>query len=132
MTAINQLARAVTYRGREGQIAWMLHRITGIGVFLFLILHIFDIFLMAFGPEVFDAVLFIYHQFVFKLLVIFGLLPGVLYHALNGIRVVIIDFWPTMGKRQAALWRVQVGIFALIYIPSALLMLSRMFDGHAG
>ena len=57
MAAIANFFRAVTYRGREGQIAWMLHRITGIGVFFFLILHILDIFLMSFGPEVFNALL---------------------------------------------------------------------------
>jgi succinate dehydrogenase / fumarate reductase cytochrome b subunit len=130
MAAITNLFRAVTYRGREGQIAWMLHRVAGVGVFVFLAGHIFDIFLMAFGPEVFDAMLFFYHQFFFKLLIIFGLYLGVLYHALNGIRVVIIDFWPSMNKHQARLWRIQMVIFALAYIPSAAIMLSQMFDGH--
>jgi succinate dehydrogenase / fumarate reductase cytochrome b subunit len=130
MAAIRHLYRAVTYRGREGQIAWLLHRITGIGVFLFLLLHIVDIFLMSFGPGVFDAVLFIYHQFLFKLLIVFGLYLGVLYHALNGIRVVLIDFFPPLARYQAQLWRVQLVIFALAYIPSAILMLSAMFDGH--
>jgi succinate dehydrogenase / fumarate reductase, cytochrome b subunit len=129
MAAISNLFRAVTYRGQEGQIAWMLHRIAGVGVFVFLAGHIFDIFLMAFGPEVFDALLFFYHQFFFKLLIIFGLYLGVLYHALNGIRIVIIDFWPGMAKHQARLWRIQMGIFILAYIPSATIMVSRMFDG---
>jgi succinate dehydrogenase cytochrome b subunit len=127
MAAITNIFRAATYRGREGQIAWMLHRITGVGVFFFLALHILDIFLMSFGPDVFESLLFIYHKFLFKLAIVFGLYPGVLYHALNGVRVVIIDFWPGMGRYQARLWRVQVTIFALAYIPSAILMLSAMF-----
>ena len=38
------------YRGREGMIAWLLHRLSGLGVLLFLVIHIFDIFLMGFGP----------------------------------------------------------------------------------
>ena len=130
MTAVTNLFRAATYRGREGQIAWMLHRVTGLGVFFFLALHIFDIFLMAFGPDTFEALLFIYHKFFFKLTIVFGLYPGVLYHALNGMRVVIIDFWPDMGKKQAMLWRVQMLIFVLAYVPSAILMLRAMFDGH--
>lgn len=127
MAAITNFVRAVTYRGREGQIAWMLHRVTGLGIFVFLALHIVDIFLMSFGPDAFDALLFIYHRFFFKLTIVFGLYLGVLYHGLNGIRVVIIDFWPNMGRKQAMLWRVQVGIFAVIYIPSAIFMLSTMF-----
>jgi succinate dehydrogenase / fumarate reductase cytochrome b subunit len=130
MAAIANLFRAVTYRGREGQIAWMLHRVTGIGVFLFLALHIVDIFLMAFGPEVFNALLFFYHKFLFKLGIVFGLYPAALYHGLNGMRVVIIDFWPTLGKKQAMLWRIQVLIFAVAYIPSAIIMLSNMFGSH--
>ncbi len=130
MAAISHLYRAMTYRGREGQIAWLLHRVTGIGVFFFLVLHIVDIFLMSFGPDVFNNLLFIYHKFLFKLLIVFGLYLGVLYHALNGIRVVLIDLIPSLGRYQAKLWRLQLVIFALAYVPSAILMLSAMFDGH--
>jgi succinate dehydrogenase / fumarate reductase cytochrome b subunit len=108
----------------------MLHRLTGIGVFAFLALHILDIFLMSFGPDVFNALLFFYHQFIFKLSIVFGLYPGALYHGLNGIRVVIIDFWPDMGKKQAMLWRVQMVLFAVIYIPSAIIMIRSMFFTH--
>ena len=130
MAAIADFFRAVTYRGREGQIAWMLHRVTGIAVFLFLAIHILDIFLMSFGPEVFDSLLFFYHKFLFKLSIVFGLYPGALYHGLNGMRVVIIDFWPDLGKKQAMLWRIQLVVFAIIYIPSAIVMIRSMFSSH--
>jgi succinate dehydrogenase / fumarate reductase cytochrome b subunit len=130
MAAITNLFRAVTYRGREGQIAWMLHRAAGLGVFVFLALHIIDIFLMAFGPEVFEPLLIFYHQFLFQLLIVFGLYLGVLYHGLNGMRVVIIDFWPKLSKQQAQLWRIQMVVFLIIYIPSAIIMLSSMFGSH--
>ena len=127
MAAFADWFRAVTYRGREGQIAWMLHRITGLGVFFFLALHIIDIFLMSFGPELFDSLLFFYHQFLFKLSIVFGLFPGVLYHGLNGIRVVAIDFWPNLGRKQAMLWRAQMIVFVIAYIPSAIIMIRSMF-----
>jgi len=130
MTAFVAWFRAVTYRGREGQIAWMLHRLTGLGVFFFLALHIIDIFLMSFGPDLFNALLFFYHQFLLKLSIVFGLFPGVLYHGLNGIRVVSMDFWPGLGKKQAMLWRVQMVVFAAAYIPSAILMILSMFGEH--
>jgi succinate dehydrogenase / fumarate reductase cytochrome b subunit len=127
MAAIASMFRAVTYRGREGQIAWMLHRVTGVGVFLFLGLHILNIFLMSFPSHVFNSVLFLYHSVLFKLLSIFGLYLGLLYHALNGIRVMIVDFWPGAGKYQAPLWRVQMVVFVLAFVPSAAIMLARMF-----
>ena len=72
MAAIGNLFRAVTYRGREGQIAWMLHRVTGLGVFIFLTGHIADIFLMAFGPDILNSLLFFYHRFLSKLRIVFG------------------------------------------------------------
>jgi len=127
MAAIANIFRAVTYRGREGQIAWMLHRVTGVGVFLFLALHIANIFMMSFPSDVFNSVLVLYHNVLFKLLTVFGLYLGVLYHALNGIRVMIVDFWPGAGKYQAPLWRVQMAIFVLAFVPSAAVMLARMF-----
>ena len=130
MAAFANWFRAVTYRGREGQIAWMLHRVTGLGVFFFLALHIIDIFLMSFGPDLFNALLFFYHQFLLKLSIVFGLFPGVLYHGLNGIRVVSMDFWPNLGKKQAMLWRIQMIVFAVAYIPSAILMILSMFGEH--
>jgi succinate dehydrogenase / fumarate reductase cytochrome b subunit len=127
MAAISGIFRAVTYRGGEGQIAWMLHRITGVGVFLFLAGHIVNIFLMWFPPDVFNSVLLLYHSVLFKLLSIFGLYFGLLYHALNGIRVIVIDVWPTAGRYQVPLWRVQIVVFLLIYLPSAAVLLARMF-----
>ncbi|MFN2244368.1 MAG: succinate dehydrogenase, cytochrome b556 subunit [Anaerolineae bacterium] len=130
MAAFTGWFRAVTYRGREGQIAWMLHRVTGLGVFFFLALHILDIFLVSFGPELFDSLLFFYHQFLLKLAIVFGLFPGVLYHGLNGMRIIAIDFWPNLGRKQAMLWRIQIIVFAAAYIPSAILMLLSMFGSH--
>jgi len=127
MAAVATIFRAVTYRGREGQIAWMLHRVTGVGVFLFLAMHITNIFLMSFPADVFNSVLIFYHSVLFKLVSIFGLYLGVLYHALNGIRVMIVDFWPGAGKYQAPLWRIQLVIFVLVFVPSATVMLVRMF-----
>ncbi len=127
MTAVATLFRDVTYRGREGQIAWMLHRVAGIGIFVFLALHIFDIFLMSFPASVFNSLLVVYHAFLFKLLIVFGLYLGVLYHALNGIRILIVDFVPGAGKYQAPLWRFQMLIFVLAYVPSAVVMMTRLF-----
>lgn len=126
MTAISNVWQAVTYRGREGQLAWMFHRITGIGVFLFLAVHIANIFMMAFPSEVFNSVLFLYHSVLFKLLGIFVVYLSVLYHALNGIRVMVVDFWPGAGKYQAPMWRIQMVVFVLAYVPSAAVMLARM------
>lgn len=97
------LREGLQYRGGVGQWAWILHRAAGLGVLLFLILHIVDIFLAAFGPSVFNKLLFIYHSPIFKPLIIL-LVFGVVYHAFNGLRLVLIDFWPRATLIQRQLW----------------------------
>lgn len=113
----------LTYRGKEGQWAWFLHRLTGLGVLLFLLIHIVDIALVGWGPAVFNKLLFLYREPVFRLSEIV-LAGAVLYHALNGVRIIIIDFWPaatTVHKRMAyAVWVV----FGVVFIPTAIYMLS--------
>jgi succinate dehydrogenase / fumarate reductase cytochrome b subunit len=130
VAAITGLFRAATYRGREGQIAWMLHRVTGLGVFLFLALHIVDIFMMSAGPQVFNSLLFLYRRFILRLAIVFLLYPGLVYHGLNGIRIITFDFWPGRSQKQALVWRIQMVVFALIYIPSAVVMLLALFGSH--
>ncbi len=123
-TALNSLR----YRGRDGQWAWMLHRVTGLGVMLFLILHIFDIFLMAAGEEVFEDFLTLYTAAPFRFLEA-GLIFAVIYHALNGARVIVVDFWPQTGRFQKVFWRVQLTLAVLISIPAVIVTIKPVFGG---
>ncbi|MSP13747.1 MAG: succinate dehydrogenase, cytochrome b556 subunit [Chloroflexi bacterium] len=125
---VQGLLGALTYRGSEGQWAWLLHRLSGIGVLLFLALHILDIFLLGLGPGVFDELLFIYKAPPFRVMEVF-LIFGVLYHAINGIRIMIIDFWPQSTLVQRTLFRVELVIVAIIFIPAAIAMLAPIFRG---
>lgn len=129
-TQFQTLVEGIQYRGREGQWTWILHRTTGLGVWLFLALHIFDIFLVSFGPEgLFTDLLFIYHQPWARVLHIF-LFFGVLFHAFNGIRITILDFWPSLWKYQRqAIW-IEVIIFLAVFLPSAALILIEVFGPH--
>jgi succinate dehydrogenase / fumarate reductase cytochrome b subunit len=92
-SVIKAFYKGITYRGGSAHWAWMMHRVAGIGVFLFLLLHIFDIFLIGFGPDLFNKFLFLYHSPPFKILIIL-LIFGVLFHAVNGLRIILIDFFP--------------------------------------
>jgi succinate dehydrogenase / fumarate reductase cytochrome b subunit len=122
-TQLQTLREGIAYRGREGQWTWLLHRVTGLGVFLFLALHIFDIYLVGFGPEgLFNDLLFIYHLPVARALHIF-LFFGVIFHAINGIRITILDFWPRLWKYQRqAIW-LEVVVILLLFVPSAIAIL---------
>ncbi len=113
----------LTYRGGPGHWSWILHRLSGIGVFLFLLIHIVDISLIGWGPKVFNQLLFLYRHPVFRVGEV-GLVAAVLYHAINGVRICIIDFWPqTMAFHRKMSYAVGI-IFAALFIPTAVYMLS--------
>ena len=79
-SAVASIWQGITYRGREGHYAWLLHRLGGLGIMAFLLLHILDIFLVGFGPEVFGKFLILYTWPPFKIAEL-GLIFGVVYHA---------------------------------------------------
>jgi succinate dehydrogenase / fumarate reductase cytochrome b subunit len=122
------ISNSLRYRGRDGQWAWLLHRVTGIGVVLFLLLHVFDIFLMAAGKEVFEEFLTLYTAAPFRLLEA-GLIAAVIYHALNGARIIIIDFWPQYGVHQDILWRAVVVLAVILSIPGVIITIRPIFTG---
>ncbi|MDQ4077197.1 MAG: succinate dehydrogenase, cytochrome b556 subunit [Chloroflexota bacterium] len=115
----NTLIQGIRYRGREGQWSWILHRTTGLGVFLFLAIHIFDIYLVMFGPRLFNALTGIYHHPLARIGHIF-LFFGLIWHALNGIRITLFDFVPPLWSYQRqAVW-IQVVLFLAIFVPSTI------------
>jgi succinate dehydrogenase cytochrome b556 subunit len=71
---------------------WVLHRITGVSVFFFLLVHVLDTALVRVSPEAYDLVIASYKTPIVNLLEV-GLVGAVLYHALNGLRVILVDFW---------------------------------------
>ncbi len=42
------------YKGQSGMWSWLFHRISGLGILLFLLIHIVDISLLGFGPKVYN------------------------------------------------------------------------------
>ena len=104
------------YRGGEGMLAWAFHRISGIAIWAFLVLHVVDIFLVGAAPDTYDTLLAIYaHPVGIVLEWLLG--AAVLYHALNGLRIVIIDFWPALTRYHRELWYASWVLFFLIGLP---------------
>ena len=104
------------YRGREGQWAWVLHRVTGVGIILFLFAHVVDTAVVGWGPEAYNRVLSVYHNpgVQFLELVLVGM---VLYHAANGVRIMLLDFWPKASLYQARLWYATVALTIGAMVP---------------
>jgi succinate dehydrogenase / fumarate reductase, cytochrome b subunit len=116
------------YRGREGMLAWAFHRLSGVGVFAFVVLHVIDIYLVGGNPEAYDHILEFYASLWGRLLeVLLG--AALLYHALNGLRIIIIDLWPSMTVYHRHLWWASWILFVVIGIPFAIRILLPMFVG---
>ena len=78
------------YRGGVGQWSWMLHRVTGVGVLIFLCLHILDTSLVILGPEHYNRIIALYRHPLCRLSEV-GLFAAVLFHALNGVRRALME-----------------------------------------
>ncbi|HVW44652.1 MAG TPA: succinate dehydrogenase, cytochrome b556 subunit [Amycolatopsis sp.] len=120
------------YRGDPGMWSWVLHRITGVLTFFFLFVHVLDTALVRVSPETYDSVIETYKTPIVNLMEV-GLVGAVLYHALNGIRVMLVDFWSKGPKYQKPmLWTIVV-VWFVVMIPGAISMLWRtvsiMFGG---
>lgn len=119
--ALNEVFDIARYRGGAGHWTYLFHRLTGIGVFLFLIAHIVDTALLGWGPEVFNRVMAIYRHPFFRLSEIF-LVAAVLFHTLNGVRLIVVDFWPGATRRHRALVRGTWILFVAVMVPVAAIM----------
>ena len=105
------------YRGREGQWAFVLHRLSGVAIALYLLLHVVDISLVMYGPDgPFDRFLAFYHKWPFRIGLIL-VMAGVAYHALNGLRIIVMDFSRWGVRYQRLLWYFVLALTTLIGIP---------------
>lgn len=83
-----------------GFISFVLRRFTGVALVLYLFMHIWVIGSANGGPEQFDARLAFFQLPIFKLLEI-GLLAAVVYHAFDGIRLLIVHYFEVTDYRKS-------------------------------
>ncbi|MEH0110379.1 succinate dehydrogenase, cytochrome b556 subunit [Tersicoccus sp. MR15.9] len=114
------------YRGREGMWSWVGHRITGVVIFFFLLVHVLDTSLVRVSPDAYNAVIAQYKNPLMALGEA-GLVGAIVFHALNGLRIILVDFWKQGTKYQRQmLWAVVIGWF-VIMIPFLVRHLSLSF-----
>ncbi len=119
------------YRGREGMWSWVMHRITGVLTFFFLFAHVLDTALVRVSPSSYDEVIATYKNPIVNLLEL-GLVGAVLYHALNGLRIIAVDFWSKGPKLQRQmLWTIVV-VWVVVMVPGAFFMLKHTVETMFG
>ena len=109
--------RRTFYRGDPGMWSWVLHRITGATIFFFLFVHVLDTALVRVSPEAYNEVIDTYKTPIVGLMEI-GLVAAVLYHALNGVRVILVDFWQQGPRYQKLMLWVVAGVWLAVMIPA--------------
>jgi succinate dehydrogenase / fumarate reductase cytochrome b subunit len=100
------------YRGREGMWSWVLHRITGVAIFFFLLVHILDTALVRVSPEAYNAVIDTYQTPIMGLGEV-ALVGAIVFHAFNGLRIILVDFWSWATRNQKVLFYVVIGLWVL-------------------
>lgn len=115
------------YRGHEGQWSWLFHRVTGVAVILFLFAHIVDTAVVGWGPEAYNKVTEAYKNPIVHLLEL-GLVTAVIYHSINGLKITLIDFFPSLAAHIKVVGRTSTALFVLSMIPVLLIMGGQTLD----
>jgi succinate dehydrogenase / fumarate reductase cytochrome b subunit len=119
------------YRWHPGFIAWLLHRLTGLGLAAYILLHFYILQNLARGPEAFDGFMNAFSHPIYKLMEI-GLLGVVAYHTLNGLRIVLMDYGPMAEKESYKKYLVATFVvIAAVFGVGGILMLIHIFSGHS-
>lgn len=118
--------QGVRYRGGGPMLAWVLHRISGISIVIFVSLHVIASFLMQqFGSDIGTTMNIVYESVYFQIFIYFV----VIWHALNGFRIVILDVWPQMLQYQREVSWLQWIIFIAVYGLAVFMMIQRAISG---
>jgi|SRR5579864_2052642 len=103
----------------SGMLAHVIQRATGVLLLIYLFLHVRTVYALAEGPEAFDRAVENFRGPVFKLLEI-ALLGVVILHALNGLRITLIDLGAGQARQRQLFWIWSIGLGAAIFLAGAI------------
>ena len=120
--------QGLAYQGGGSMVSWLLNRISGLGILIFVGLHVlaaYDMHVMEGGGDLGTAINTIYEGLPFQIFIYFC----VLFHVFHGLRVTLLDLWPQFLRYQReALW-LQWGIFIPVYGLTVMVMIMNALAG---
>lgn len=129
VNSVSKASSGTLYRGREGMWSWVGHRITGVVIFLFLLVHVLDTSLVRVSPGAYDAVMATYKNPLMALGET-ALVAAIVFHAFNGLRLILVDFWKQGTKyHRQMLWGV-LALWVVTMLAFSIRHLSIAFGGH--
>lgn len=114
------------YKGQSGMWSWLLHRVAGLGILLFLLVHIVDISLLGFGPTIYNEGIGLFSTGIVRFISL-ALIAAVLYHAFNGVRLILIDFWPGGARYQGVMFATVMVLTIVCFLPMAYFVVAPIF-----
>ncbi|MBI4927068.1 MAG: succinate dehydrogenase, cytochrome b556 subunit [Anaerolineae bacterium] len=122
--SVRAMTNLISYRGGVGQLSFILHRVTGLGILLFLVIHVVDTSTVFFFPSLYAEAIAVYRSVPFMIGEIF-LVFSVIYHGVNGARIAIFDLvsvksWETKSQHNSAIWTLVLAI--VLWLPTAFIM----------
>ena len=126
-TLVTTVTETLRYRGKIGQWAWVLHRLSGLGTVLFLILHVVDTSWAAFSPDLYEQAI---REYQSPLVTIgeFGLVAAVIFHAMNGLRIILLDYKPEWWQYQARATMIVFTLALILLVPTFVLMVGHVVE----
>ena len=112
------------YRGGVGMMAWLLHRVSGLALSGYLLLHIWDLRGAQRSAEAFDEALATFQSPFWKAMDLL-LVAAVLYHAINGIRLLLFDAGIGLRHQRQLFWLAS-GLTVAIFIFSAVMVFTHL------
>ena len=119
------LATGLRYKGQGPMLTFVLHRIGGLGMAIFITMHILASFV---GGQTGVFLNTIYENWLFQIFIFFC----VLFHAINGLRITLVDLFPKMLVHQReAIW-VEWAVFIPIYVIAVLVIIRTAISTAGG
>ncbi len=118
VTTVREGAR---YKGESNQWMWIAHRISGLGVLLFLVTHISGMSFSYFNPKVHEALIEIYKTPLFSVGELF-LAACLVFHAINGTRIALLELKPEWWSEQHKATRASLLITFVLGAPTLVIM----------
>ena len=116
------LSTGLRYKGQGPMLTFILHRIGGLGMALFITIHILASFLGGKGGAFVNS---IYENWVFQIVIFFC----VLFHAINGLRITILDLFPKLiDHHREAIW-IEWAVFIPLYGISVFVIMTTALGG---
>ncbi|HRQ22395.1 MAG TPA: hypothetical protein PLF42_03110 [Anaerolineales bacterium] len=116
------LSAGLGYKGPAGYLTFILHRIGGLGMAIFITVHILASFI---GGRFGGTLNGIYQNWAFQIFIFFC----VLFHAINGLRITILDLIPKLQDYQReAIW-IEYAVFIPLFALSVYVIASTAMGG---